>query len=212
MKLKYFGLLILGLLIGLPARAQNTSISGIDPTSTIASCAVPTNAPNQTWFCTSGDGNISVAVGGKLPFKCITCGGSGQQGPAGPAGPQGPAGPVGATGATGAAGPQGPQGLPGVAGATGPQGPIGNPGPVGGAGAPGPQGPIGLTGPAGPQGPAGVAGLNGATGAVGPAGPAGTPGSVISINGVVATSVNIVSGTKVTITYDPATGVATIKP
>lgn len=99
--------------------AANTPASasfGVDPASTVAGCAIPGFAPTVTEFCPTGDGNLYVAVGGVLPFKCITCGSSGVVGPAGPAGPTGPIGPAGVsiTGPQGPIGPQGVQGQPGA--------------------------------------------------------------------------------------------------
>lgn len=169
MKLKYFGLLILGLLAAAVTPGQGIPYTdSVSASSRLAGCTIPIETPALTSFCRTGDGNEYVSVAGG-PWAQIAGPNFGGGGTVGPQGPAGPAGPVGATG------PQGPAGTPGA------------------------TGPVGLTGP------------SGANGATGPQGPAGTP-ATISVNGVPVATLNIVSGAKVTITLNTATGIATLKP
>jgi len=60
---------LLGLiaLFALAIRAQNAaqpSLSGVDPTTTVASCTIPATPVGWTWFCYTGDGKIYVSIKG----------------------------------------------------------------------------------------------------------------------------------------------------
>jgi Lamin Tail Domain/Collagen triple helix repeat (20 copies) len=110
-------------------------------------------------------------------------------------GPQGEAGPAGPRGQTG------PQGEKGIQGDPGPVGPRGEIGPIGPAGADCAVGPAGPPGPAGVQGPAG------------PKGDKGDPGAGLASFDALA-GLGCTLGSKagsITIDYDAATGVATIR-
>ena len=148
----------------------------------------------------------------------------GPQGPRGFQGPPGPQGPIGPIGPQGPVGPQGPQGIQGPAGPAGPTGAQGPQGPIGPTGPAGLAGPTGPTGPIGPTGPGGGAGATGPTGPIGPTGPTGPTGPAALFSGLQA---QLTAGTEVAngspvlfntvlsdlspnISYNPATGIATI--
>lgn len=135
---------------------------------------------------------------------------TGPQGPPGPTGPMGPTGPKGDKGDTGLTGATGKaftyadftseqllglKGPMGDTGATGPQGAKGDQGIQGVQGPKGDKGDKGDTGLTGPQGPQGIQGVKGDTGAQGPQGIQGLKGDGLQIDGVVATTAELPTGT-----------------
>jgi len=97
-------------------------------------------------------------------------------------------------------------------GSTGTQGPAGPPGAIGPAGPPGPmgmQGPMGVPGPAGPPGDAGPQGIQGIQGLPGADGVCnGVFDGGITVNGPIIADgpIQLSSGSRVILTYDPGDG------
>lgn len=118
-------------------------------------------------------------------------GDTGSTGPTGPTGPKGEKGATGATGPNGPTGPTGSTGSTGPAGAKGDTGATGPTGPTGAKGTTGDKGQKGVTGPTGPTGAKGDTGATGPTGPTGAKGNTGSTGSGVTMQGSVATTVDL---------------------